>query len=140
MRDSADSPTIMVVDDHAPTAKSLCSFLRSAGYETAMAHRGHDALELSRRVRPDGAVVDIHLPDLNGLVLVVKLREELGPDVPLIVLSGDTSMETIKSLSHVGATYFLSKPVSGSKLVDVVRSWLPLGDDDREQMFSLEPA
>jgi CheY-like chemotaxis protein len=104
-----------------------------------MAHRGQEALELATELRPAGAVLDIHLPDLNGLVLAMKLRNELGADIPIIVLSGDTSMETIKSLTHVGATYFLSKPVSGSKVVEVVREWIPLPDDDRE-MVSLRPA
>lgn len=134
-----DTPTILVVDDHAPTARSLATFLRSAGYHPVLAHRGQEALKLATELRPAGAVLDIHLPDLNGLVLAMKLRNELGADIPIIVLSGDTSMETIKSLAHVGATYFLSKPVSGSKVVEVVREWIPLEDDDRE-MVSLRPA
>jgi DNA-binding response OmpR family regulator len=135
-----EAPTILIVDDHAPTARSLATVLRAAGYDTLLAHRGHEALELATQFRPAGAVLDIHLPDLNGLVLVMKLRALLGSDVPLIVLSGDTSMETIKSLPHVGATYFLSKPVSGAKVVEVVRRWLPLADDDRSEMVRLEPA
>jgi DNA-binding response OmpR family regulator len=62
-------------------------------------------------------VLDIHLPDINGLVLANKLRDRLGAEIPIIIVSGDTSMETIKSLSHVGATYFFSKPVNPNVLV-----------------------
>ena len=45
-------------------------------------------------------------------------REILGPDTPIIVLSGDTSMPTLNSLPHVGATYFFSKPVNAAHLLE----------------------
>ena len=69
-----------------------------------------------------GAVVDIHLPDMNGLVVSQKFRERLGPHAPIIVLSGDTSMETLNSLPHVGATYFFSKPVNSGQLLERSRN------------------
>jgi DNA-binding response OmpR family regulator len=75
------------------------------------------------------AVVDIHLPDLSGLVVSQKLREILGPQTPIIVLSGDTSMTTLNSLPHVGATYFFSKPVNASYLLERMKQLLaPRGD------------
>ena len=70
-------------------------------------------------------MVDVHLPDMNGLILSQKLREQLGPEAPIIVLSGDTSMETLNSLSLVGATYFFSKPVNSEQLLDRIRRCLP---------------
>ncbi len=73
---------------------------------------------------PAAAVVDIHLPDLNGLLLSQKLRTAFGPTPPIIVLSGDTSTETIRSLAHVGATYFFSKPVNGKHLIEKIRTLL----------------
>ena len=66
------------------------------------------------------------MPDISGLVVSQKLREMLGPDVPIIVLSGDTSMQMLNSLPHVGATYFFSKPVNASQLVERMREWVPL--------------
>jgi DNA-binding response OmpR family regulator len=73
---------------------------------------------------PAAAVIDIHLPDMNGLVLSQKLRDALGPERPIVLLSGDTSTETIRSLPHVGATYFFSKPVNGRHLIDKLRDLL----------------
>ena len=67
------------------------------------------------------AIIDIHLPDINGLILSRQLRDTLGPGTPIIVLSGDASMEVLNSLPHVGADYFFCKPVKGSLLVDRVR-------------------
>ena len=117
-------PRILIIDDSQPTANALAAVLRRADYETAVAYRGNDGLRQARTGSFDAAVVDIHLPDLSGLVVSQKLREILGPETPIIVLSGDTSMTTLNSLPHVGATYFFSKPVNASHLLERLKEWL----------------
>ena len=117
-------PRILIIDDSEPTAKALSAVLRRADYQTAVAFRGKDGIEQARGGLFHAAVVDIHLPDLSGLVVSQKLREILGPHTPIIVLSGDTSMTTLNSLPHVGATYFFSKPVNASHLLERLKSWL----------------
>lgn len=134
------APEILVVEDHVPTARALQVYLETAGYRAHVTHSGNDAITLAGKLRPSGAVIDIHLPDLNGLVLAMKLRERLGEDVPLFVFSGDSSMETLKSLHHVGATYFLKKPINSDRLLEVVRQWIPLSTDEDPAGFNLEPA
>jgi len=57
-------------------------------------------------------------------VVTQKLRDFLGPNTPIIILSGDTSMETLNSLPHVGATYFFSKPVNSAHLVARMQEWV----------------
>lgn len=116
----ADSPTttILVVDDNRMVTKALSSLMRDGGYRPVACHSGADALAFAHtEPAPAAAVVDIHLPDINGLILSQKLRERFGPGTPIVVVSGDTSMETIKSLPHVGATYFFPKPVNASLLM-----------------------
>jgi len=108
---------ILIVDDNRVVTRAMTVLVRDAGYEPVPCHTGAEALARAESARPAAAVVDIHLPDINGLILSQKLRERLGPDAPIIVVSGDTSMETIKSLPHVGATYFFPKPVSSSQLI-----------------------
>ena len=111
-QDAATAGTIavrvLIVEDDLATASSLSSVYNS----------GQTALRSTDSDRPDAALIDVHLPDLSGLVLTQKLREKLGPDVPIIVVSGDTSMETLNSLPYVGATYFLSKPTSGPVVLE----------------------
>ena len=116
--------SILVVEDDPSTARSVASILQRAGYETAVCHNGTAALNMARDLRPTAAMVDIHLPDLSGLILTQKLREQLGPGVPIIVVSGDTSMETLNSLSYVGATYFLSKPMAANVLLQLLGTCL----------------
>ena len=111
----------MVVDDSSPTATSLARLLTVSGFNPTVFHKGAAALDHARAIGADAAVIDIHLPDINGLILSQQLRVCLGPDKPIIVLSGDTSMETLNSLPHVGATHFFSKPVNGSQLIERLR-------------------
>ena len=120
----AAPPRVLIIDDSKPTATALSTVLRRADYDTAVAYRGNDGIEQARNGSFAAAVVDIHLPDLSGLVVSQKLRELLGPRTPIIVLSGDTSMTTLNSLPHVGATYFFSKPVNASHLLQRLREWL----------------
>ena len=88
------------------------AYLQSIGYTPTLCRDGAAALAVAETIEPDAIVTDIHLPDISGLVLSQKFREKFGPDTPIIVLSGDTSTEVLKSLTHVGATYFFNKPVN----------------------------
>jgi DNA-binding response OmpR family regulator len=121
-------PTILVVDDSRLTATSLAKVLSAANYATAVALNGGEALECAKSAPISAAVIDIHLPDINGLVLSQRLRQLMGPNKPIIILSGDSSMEVINSLPHVGATYFFSKPVNVKELLQRLK--LALGDGE----------
>lgn len=117
-----EPPLVLVVDDNPTITRAVSKLLRNAGYRTAVCHSGADALRCIDGEVPDAAVIDIHLPDLSGLILSAKLRQRFGEGRPIIVCSGDTSMENIRSLPHVGATYFLSKPFRPEHLLDRLRS------------------
>lgn len=116
--------SILIVEDNESVNKALAAVLANANFAVDAFTSGRAALRHVAHSPPDAAVLDIHLPDINGLVLTQRLRELLGPQTPLIILSGDTSMQTLNSLSHVGATYFLPKPVRGADLVGYLREWL----------------
>jgi len=122
---TAAPPTILIVDDNEPTAKALAKVLSAANFATAISYRGTEAVEYARQHPVAAAVVDIHLPDISGLVVTQKLRDQFGAEIPIIILSGDTSMETLNSLPHVRATYFFSKPVNSTHLVAKMREWVP---------------
>jgi FixJ family two-component response regulator len=122
--------SILIVDDNQATARGLGYLFRDAGYEPATFHEGLSALEYARDHRPAAAVIDIHLPDISGLILSQRLRETLGSHAPIVVLSGDASMEVLNSLPHVGATYFFRKPVSGTMLLEHFRELLEQAGED----------
>lgn len=124
--------TVLIVDDNEPTARALAKVLIAAQFEPALSFRGGEAVEYASQNSICAAVVDIHLPDLSGLVVTQKLRQQLGSAIPIIILSGDTSMETLNSLPHVGATYFFSKPVNSSHLVERLQTALHLGAENAD--------
>ena len=116
-------PCVLVVDDNEAVAHALAKILSHEGWRVSISYNGMDALKQIECEMLSAAVVDIHLPDISGLVLSAKLRERYGPKLPIIVLSGDTSMENIRSLEHVGATYFISKPINSEHLVERLREF-----------------
>ncbi len=118
------APCILIVEDNKTVANSLAERVRRAGFSTATFNSGNEALSYCDDHAVAAAIVDIHLPDLSGLILSQGLRQRMGPQKPIIVVSGDTSMETLNSLKHVGATYFFSKPVKSSQLLDRLKNLL----------------
>jgi len=118
---SSDHPHILIVDDNAAVTRALARLLEEEGYQTSVCHSGTAAMETIKQHSFAAAVVDIHLPDISGLVLSTQLRMVLGPERPIIILSGDTSGETIGSLKYVGATYFLSKPLNSDHFMERLR-------------------
>src|SRR5438105_3990266 len=108
----AARPQIIIVDDSEPIARGLGGLFQSAGFDPMTFGQGLPAIEFAREHKPAAALIDIHLPDISGLVLSQRLREILGPSAPIVVLSGDGSMEILNSLRHVGATHFFQKPVN----------------------------
>ena len=120
----APAGDVLIVDDNQAVAKALAALIVKAGFAAVSYHSGTDALAYADASTPVAAVLDIHLPDLNGLVLARKLRDRFGDAVPIIIVSGDTSMETIKTLPHVGATYFFPKPLNPAALVTRLREIL----------------
>jgi DNA-binding response OmpR family regulator len=122
---TAKARKILVVEDDATTARALRIILRDAGYEPTICQFGIEALERVREANHAAAMIDVHLPDLSGLILAQQIRQIVGKEVPIIMVSGDTSMETLNSLQHVGATYFFSKPLNRNTLVERMREWVP---------------
>ena len=119
------APVVLIVDDSPVVTHALAQILREEGYLPLVCHTAEEALASALVHAPAAAVIDIHLPDMSGLVLSAKLRERIGQGPPIIILSGDTSMENLRSLQHVGATYFISKPLNAEHLLEKLGELVP---------------
>jgi CheY-like chemotaxis protein len=115
---------VLLVDDNQAVARSLAALLRGEGYEPVIFLTGAPAMEYCRNHCPDIALIDIHLPDISGLELSRQIRNCHGVRLPIIILSGDTSMDMLKTLPQSGASYFLSKPISASTLLESLKTWM----------------
>ena len=107
--------TILLVDDDAIVTEVVERYLLRDGYQVRLARDGATALSLARRDRPDLIVLDIMLPDINGLEVARQLRAESA--VPIIFLSA-RGEETDKILGlGLGADDYVVKPFSPKELV-----------------------
>ena len=131
----------LVVDDEAPLADVVASYLKRELFEVHLAHDGQGALTLAREVDPDVVILDIGLPGVDGIEVCRRLRA--FSDAYVIMLTArDTEVDTIVGLS-VGADDYVTKPFSPRELVARVRAVLrrprrtPTPGPDPEQELHL---
>ena len=106
---------VLIIDDHADTRDLLRELLELEGFTVLLAASGAEALATAAAVRPCLVVLDLGLPDIDGLELVLKLRAEPNTaNAPIYALSGFTNLRS--AALAAGIDGFLIKPVSGSDL------------------------
>ena len=111
---------VLIVDDDRDIRESLTDMLRHEGYLVESAGSGNEALDQAKQRQYGAAILDIQLPDLNGLS-VLKVLMELDASLPVIILTGNaTSENTIGSLAK-GAFAYLTKPYNAQELKAIIR-------------------
>jgi len=111
---------ILVIDDDSLVRWSLAQHLTRRGYRVAAAGSAAEALVLARGAAPQVVVLDLKLPDMDGLALLEVLRREAAP-CPIIVLSAHLTPEvTVEALAK-GATFVAEKPFQLDTLCALVR-------------------
>jgi two-component system CitB family response regulator len=101
----------LVVDDDFMSASIHVSYVeRVAGFEpVGEAHTGGEALELVHRLRPDLVLLDIYLPDVNGLEVIRRLRQEAEP-VDVIAVTAAKDVKTLRAAMQGGVVNYIVKP------------------------------
>jgi two-component system KDP operon response regulator KdpE len=100
--------TILVVDDEKPILQTMAVNLRARGYEVQLASTGTQALALAARRHPDAVVLDLGLPDMDGIEVIRGLRG--WTTVPIIILSARTAEAQKVAALDAGANDYVSKP------------------------------
>jgi DNA-binding response OmpR family regulator len=118
----ARSPTILIVEDHRATRKFLADNLAADGYEPVEAETAHDGRRLMLSGSPDLAIIDLALPDGDGLDLLTELRRSdaaasrLDPDLPVILLTGRSGeIDRLRGFER-GCDDYVCKPFSYQEL------------------------
>jgi two-component system OmpR family response regulator len=118
----ADPETILVVEDEQAIASFVAAYLRKDGFTVQMTASGREALTLVQSVAPALVVLDLMLPDLDGLEVCRRIRET--STMPVLMLTArDDDLDKIAGL-EVGADDYLTKPFSPRELVARVRAVL----------------
>jgi UDP-3-O-[3-hydroxymyristoyl] N-acetylglucosamine deacetylase len=113
------SETILVVDDEEKIRQTLRGVLADEGFDVLEAENGRAALDVLSQQVPRLAIVDIWMPEIDGIELVQRMRAQ-APQLPIIVISGHGTIETAVKVIRLGAFDFLEKPFQLDALLRVV--------------------
>jgi DNA-binding response OmpR family regulator len=126
---SAPAPTVLVVEDESSIASFVSLYLKNAGYGVRTAANGTDALAEVASEEPSLIVLDLMLPDIDGIEVCKRVRQR--SDVPILMLTArDEDVDKIIGL-EVGADDYLTKPFNPRELVARVKSILRRAAPDR---------
>lgn len=117
---------IMLVDDEPNLRELLRQMLELGGFEVVEAEDGLEALEKLETVAPDVMILDVMMPNLDGVSLCKKLRASTAfARLPIIMVSGKTQYRAVQEGLAAGANQYLCKPITVQELLQSVRSLLP---------------
>ena len=128
-------PSILVVDDQAEARKPLMKLLKLEGYEVHGAATAFEALAMARQGRPDLVLLDVMIPQLDGLTFLMLLREEPRfRQLPVVMLTGVCDEHTLARAQELGVKdYLLKAQFSPEQLMGVVRRNLAAPMETSEQ-------
>ena len=122
-----DSPLVLVADDDPDILELVTYILKSEGYEVVSAPDGLQALELARARRPQLAVLDVSMPNLDGLEVTRRLRADAElASLPVILLTARVAAADQERGLEAGATDYLPKPFKPQDLRERVAAVLRL--------------
>jgi two-component system OmpR family response regulator len=137
---SSQSSKILVVDDEASIVDSVATILRYEGFDVDVASSGRAALQKAQETAFDLIVLDVMLPDLDGLEVTRRIRAD-GLDVPVLFLTAKSEVADRVAGLTVGGDDYVSKPFSLIEIVArtkaILRRRQPPGDDRRLQFADL---
>ncbi len=111
---------ILVVDDQKAMCYSLKRFFNEKGYSVLTANSGKEALSCLGSLQPDLVITDVQMPEMDGLVLLDKIKQ-IVPDIPIILMTAYSTTEKTIEAMKLGAYDYLLKPFDNDTLLDCVR-------------------
>jgi DNA-binding response OmpR family regulator len=118
-----DKERILIVDDDKDICRSLMLIFETKGYETETAKTGREAIERAQRRSFNVALLDIRLPDLEGIELLAPLKE-MHPDIMVIMITAYASLESAVRALNEGASGYIIKPLNTDEVLANVREAL----------------
>ena len=100
---------ILVVDDEPPVGQLLADFFTPRGYEVVCALGGLEGLSKLEKHRPDVILLDVRMPDMDGITVLRRIRE-VDPGVGVLMMSGNTDTDAAKETLQLGAFDYVLKP------------------------------
>ena len=134
-----ETAKVLVVDDEEAIVRALTAALQARGHTVLAARTGHEALERTATVAPDAIILDLGLPDLDGIEVCRRIRR--WSEVPILVLTAEGSDDAKVTALDAGADDYVTKPFSTPELLARLRVALRhrarsvgLGADDEAEL------
>jgi DNA-binding NtrC family response regulator len=118
---------ILVVDDEVGIRELLSEILRDEGHQVRLAQNASEARQIRGRVRPDLVLLDIWMPDTDGISLLKEWASTGQLTMPVVMMSGHGTIDTAVEATRIGAYAFLEKPIALQKLLSTVGTALKQG-------------
>ncbi len=119
---------ILVVDDEIGIRELLSEILRDEGYQVRLAENASQARSLRTQARPDLVLLDIWMPDTDGITLLKEWASSGLLTMPVVMMSGHGTIDTAVEATRIGAYDFLEKPIALQKLLATVGRALRSGE------------
>ncbi len=136
---------ILIVDDEIGVRELLSEVLQDEGYSVSLAENAAQARDLHQSKRHDLVLLDIWMPDMDGVSLLKEWAAQQQLTAPVIMMSGHATIETAVEATRIGAIDFLEKPIALTKLLQTIESALtrqtrpaPPADASRPSAYSME--
>ena len=114
---------ILVIDDQPNVRMLLALLLRQQGYDVVLAENGWEGLQLYRQEHPDVILLDLNMPELDGVTVLKQIRS-VDLKQPVIILTGDNAQETERQVRALGVSEFILKGSSLHLLADTLKRLL----------------
>jgi two-component system, cell cycle response regulator DivK len=113
---------ILIVEDNEKNMKLFRDVLEYAGYDTLEAVTGQDGFDLAMEHRPDLVLMDIQLPDRDGISVLRDIREQIGPGMRVLAVSASVMPDDQQRILASGFDGFITKPINVKGFLETVKN------------------
>ncbi len=129
VQEMVESPPILIAEDNELNIDTIASYLNAKGYRTIWADNGAEAISMTKSERPDLILMDIQMPEMNGITAIEQISSDENlralPIVALTALAMDGDRDRCLD---AGANEYISKPIKLKQLVTIIQQLLSSGD------------
>lgn len=118
---------VLYIEDSPVNIYIIKRMLKTMDYEIIEAFNGERGVQMAAQEKPDLVLLDLMLPDLDGLEVLRRIRQQRGlSEVPIVALTSHVSQEMRSEALAAGCDGFLEKPVSQSRMLKTLQQFIPL--------------
>ncbi|MBD3307354.1 response regulator [candidate division KSB3 bacterium] len=110
--------TVLCIDDEEMIRLSIADYLEDSGYQVHTAENGKAGLQMFREQSPAIVLVDLRMPEVDGLEVLATVRDE-SPEIPVIVVSGTGLIQDVVEALHLGAWDYITKPIEDMAILEL---------------------